>query len=386
MVEAFVGQVGGGKSFSSVRRMCNYMARGGRVVTNIMLTGYDPNTEDLKADSPVITFLRDRYRWQYQPRQYQYISFDDMVSLPGWFMRVPGGVDRAHRTFLCIDEATDLFDNLDRGKLAQDSVYRELFRFLRLSRHVHIDVLFICQDLNSINSRLRGLVGFIWKSTDLSNFRMPGFRIALPINSFLLQQFDRTGKLELRREFIAKDRRIFALYQSEAFHDAMGITFSDAVNDGKIKGGKKMTRFQKCALALSFLVAVFGVFRSFSLEKRVSEVLLKIDAIKVLNTQPIDSGHCPESSPAIPVATNVENDMPSRRVVRGVFEFVGTNKGNYCYVDGFKYRPGLLTEYGICKLVSKDVVICVDGNLETVIIPSLPTAAARASEASGGSF
>ena len=29
MVEAFVGLVGGGKSFSSVKRMCNYIASGG---------------------------------------------------------------------------------------------------------------------------------------------------------------------------------------------------------------------------------------------------------------------------------------------------------------------------------------------------------------------
>ena len=360
MIEAFVGLVGGGKSFSSVRRMCNYMASGGVVVSNILLTGYDVEAKSFSSDSPVISFLRDRLHWDYQPGQYLYIPFDEMATLPGWFHRVPGGQSREKRTFLCIDEATDLFDSLDRGKLNNDSVYRELFRFLRLSRHAHIDVLFICQDLNSINIRLRGLVGCIWRSTDMSNFRIGGLRIAIPVNCFLLQQFDRTGKLELRREFVAKDPRIFDLYQSEAFHDDLGITFSPPVQDGKIRKGKKMSFFERVCLFGCVVCMAFVLFSQCRMRKefdRRLEVVSSSNFQQASNNQQVttsspDSEHRENSkdflslfSSGSPASSEpVPRDVPSRSVVRGVFSFTETPKGNYCYVDGSLFRVGMLTE------------------------------------------
>lgn len=367
MVEAFVGLVGGGKSYSSVKRMCNYMSRGGVVVTNILFTGYDAESETFQQDAPVLSYLRTRYKWEYQHGQYIYISFDEMCSLPAWFHRVPGGVSRDKRTFLCIDEATDLFDSLDRGKLSNDSIYRELFRFLRLSRHAHIDVLFVCQDLNAINARLRGLVSFIWRSTDLKNFRLGGLKVALPVNCFLLQQFDRTGKLELRREFVAKEQAVFSLYQSEAFHDALGVTFSEPVADGRIKE-QKMSPLQKFLLYSLLLLFLFVLYKLFMLERQISYL-----------------SSIPPPAPALQVvesakhSTPVESNPPlevKRVIVRGVFEFVGANNGNYCYVDGSLFRPGMLTEYGLCKVVSKNSIICVDGLTETVILPRVDRASA----------
>ena len=59
MVEAFVGLVGGGKSFSSVKRMCNYIASGGVVVSNILLTGYDADSKSFAPDSPVLFAWED---------------------------------------------------------------------------------------------------------------------------------------------------------------------------------------------------------------------------------------------------------------------------------------------------------------------------------------
>lgn len=237
MVSAFVGQVGGGKSFSSVRRMCSYMAKGGRCVSNIKLTGWNDDLQDLADDSPVRGFL-DSLGWQYQAKQYKYISFDYMVVNSAWFKEIPGGASRDNRTLCVIDEATDLFDSLDANKLRQNSAYRELFHFLRLSRHAHIDVLFICQDIEAINSRVRGLVGEIWKSTDMKNFVIHGFKIPFPFDCFCLQRFDRRGKYELSREWVAKDERVFTLYESEAFGGSLGIKW-DGVAISKEKGKKK---------------------------------------------------------------------------------------------------------------------------------------------------
>lgn len=376
MVEAFVGLVGGGKSYNSVRRMCNYIGNGGAVVTNILFTGWDSDLNDFRSDAPLFEYLRKQYHWQYQPGQYQYISFDDMCTMPGWFKRVPGGTDRLHRTFLCIDEATDLFDTLDRSKLSNDSVYRDLFRFLRLSRHAHIDVLFVCQDINAINSRLRGLVSFIWRSTDLANFRVGGLKIALPVNCFLLQQFERTGKMEVRREFVAKEPDIFKLYESEAFHDKLGITFATRVRNGRIEGKDEMTPLQKLMLAGSLLLSLFGLYRQYQAQVDITK---RLDRIRE---------EVPATVPASSPVSELQEDSrqealrPSRSIVRGVFKYVETPRQAYCYVDGCLFRPGLLTEYGICRIVSKDAIICVDGLNETVIVPCHESDVAGASAGS----
>ena len=136
MIQAFVGLVGGGKSFCSVRRMMAYMALGGRVASNIRLVGYDDALGDLKDDSPVRDYLRS-IGWNYQPKQYIYISYDEMCDNPQLFKKIPAGFSRDRRTLCVVDEATDLFDTLDGGRLRSDSGYRELFHFLRLSRHAH---------------------------------------------------------------------------------------------------------------------------------------------------------------------------------------------------------------------------------------------------------
>lgn len=383
MVEAFVGLVGGGKSYSSVKRMCNYMANGGVVVTNILFSGYDVDNETFSAGAPLLAYLRNRYKWEYQPKQYIYISFDEMCSLPAWFRRVPGGVSRDKRTFLCIDEATDLFDTLDRGKLNNDSIYRELFRFLRLSRHAHIDVLFVCQDLNAINSRLRGLVSFIWRSTDMKNFRIGGLRLALPVNCFLLQQFDRTGKFELRREFVAKEQSVFSLYQSEAFHDALGITFSEPVQNGRIVERKKrMSKFERVLFYILLVLALVLFFKLFSLERKItylSENLSQKADFQAISETMSGFQNLPRKDAEIRPAQDTPASNFKRVIVRGVFEFVGANSGNYCYVDGSLFRPGLLTEYGLCKSVTKNSIVCIDGLTETVILP-------RLGRASGVSF
>ena len=222
MIQAFVGLVGGGKSFCSTRRMLSYMALGGRCCSNIRLTGWDDKLHDLTPSCPPIQYLRS-IGWCYQPKQYEYIPFDDMVSDPLWFKRIPAGFDRDHRTLCVIDEATDLFDTLDGGKLRNDSGYRELFHFLRLSRHAHIDVLFICQDIASINSRLRGLVANVWRSTDMRNFKVGIFKFGFPFDIFMLQLFDRTGKYLIKRDFVRKDPRIFQCYESETFGGCLGV-------------------------------------------------------------------------------------------------------------------------------------------------------------------
>lgn len=362
MIEAFVGLVGGGKTFGATRRMCEYVLRGGVVCTNILFKGFDTATSTFDPGSPFLKYLKSR-NWQYQQGQYVYISFDEMCESDTWFERVPGGVSRTQRTLLCIDESTDLFDTLDRNKLSSNSGYRALFRFLRLSRHVHVDVLFICQDYFSINSRLRGLCGSIWKSTDMQNFRLPTFHIPLPINCFLLQKFDRTGKLELYREFLQKDSRIFEIYESEAFHDALGISFSGVIGNGRLEE-RKMTLFQKILLFVSLALALYCAFKLGSVGKRLDDLSSSFSSL-------------PASAPPSETVVSQEESLPSPpvpvvlpdRFVRGEYDYSYCGTFPRLYFDGFLVELGMITEYGKCVSITPSSALCIDGENRTFLLP-----------------
>jgi len=354
-VEAFVGLVGGGKSYNSVRRMMSYMAIGGRCCSNILLKGYNESAHTFHSDSPVLSFLRS-LGWEYQEGQYTFISFDDMVSNPSWVSRVPAGIDRDHRTLLVIDEATDLFDSLDGGRLRVDSSYRELFHFLRLSRHVHVDVLFVVQDINSINARLKGLVSYIWRSTDMKSFRLPKFKIPFPFNLFMLQQFDRSGRFEVKREWVKKDSRVFTLYDSEAFNNSLSVKWDGVAiskEDGKkIKGGnKKMNTLQKLLLFLSLGLSVWAFFRP---ARRSSGSTVSSSVV----TNVVVSCSTNFVSLASSITTN--SSTSDVRVVRGRYRYNSRSAFSDAFVvfNDSKLKVGFPCEYGFVRSVSSDFVMC----------------------------
>lgn len=356
-IEAFVGSVGGGKSYCSVRRMLSYMARGGRVCTNIELVGYDSDSGDLIADSPPVKYLRS-LGWEYQLKQYIFISFDRMVESADWFEQIPAGTSRDKRTLLVIDEATDLFDNLDRDKVRVDSGYRALFRFLRLSRHAHIDVLFICQDLASINSRLRGLITSGWRATNMANFRIPLLRVRFPFDLFLLQQFDRRFEIETRREWLEKEQAVFDCYRSEVFGGSIGVSWDGTViNDGKIEV-RKMKPIQKMMLFISLALSCVSLF--FAVGSRSGSV--QSSALSsVVESEKVD-----DSIGGVIAVSVPKSD---------IFKY-----GSYCYFrsgdvcgvsfDGSSYYLGYDSEYGRLVLCSTlQAVFIGDGGIRTYLRP-----------------
>ena len=373
-VEAFVGLVGGGKSYNSVRRMMSYMARGGRCCSNILLTDYDVANGDFLPSSPILPYLRS-IGWEYQKGQYTYIPFDVMVADPDWIKRVPAGIDREHRTLLVVDEATDLFDSLDGGRLRVDSRYREIFHFLRLSRHVHVDVLFVVQDINSINTRLRGLVSYIWRSTDMKDFRLAKLKIPFPFNLFMLQQFDRNGKYEVKREWVSKDPRVFTLYRSEAFNNSLSVKW-DGVSVDMEKGRqkrsiKKMTKFQMLLLLLAVFLGVYNLFRGGAgsdvvRSSMVSETVTNY-VVCVTSNNVCFSG-----------ASTTNGVLSSSGVVvkRGPFRYFQSTRtsGPYVLFGNARLASGMPSEFGYVKNVSSEMVSgeTFDGSLFYLLPEYLP--------------
>jgi hypothetical protein len=344
------------------------MASGCRVVSNIKLSGWSEFCGAFCPSSPVVEYLRDTCHWTYQPGQYIYIPFADMAESPTWISRVPAGPDRKHRNLLIIDEATDLFDAFDREKVRGNDGARDLFRFLRLSRHVHVDVLFIAQDLAAINSRLRGLVSFIWRATNLAEFRLPFFKIKYPCaTKFLLQQFDRRGTAEVDRVKVRKNPRIFACYQSEAFNGDVGISSDGVViADGRIietKGVKKMNMFERVAGIAALLLLGFVCMACRRLEGTLKQLASRPQVAAV--------------SAAIPLAMAVEKKA-SAMIVREFVPFERSTPRWSMSSAGFRvYDPIILTGWlvdGVAHYVgarvTDGVVLAVGQDTITVKLES----------------
>lgn len=417
MIQAFVGLVGGGKSFCSVRRMCAYMALGGRCASNIRLKGWDDSANDLSPSSPVLPYL-ESLGWRYQPRQYVYIPYDTMVANPLWYQMIPAGESRDKRTLCVVDEATDLFDTLDGGKLrGADSAYRQLFHFLRLSRHAHIDVLFVCQDLNTINARLRALVSGIWRSTDMRNFKLGIFKCGFPFDVFMLQLFDRTGKIEVQRDWVRKDSRIFGLYESETFGGSLGVKWDGvAVQSGKIenKGNKKMTTLQKCLLFGLCALSLFLLYRDITRPAAASasplapcfdtNFVVRLVRESMRGDGGNHSPHYSLASPLLPPVNDkaqassrasvtspppVSSSAPSssNRYVRGLYDFHQAGSDKWVYFDGDLVKEGIPTEWGRVILVDRDFCFCVDDDgTKTALLPTLTNPEERRRRISSARF
>lgn len=367
-IEAFVGSVGGGKSYCSVKRMLAYMARGGRVVTNILLNGYDIDTSSFASDSPVLSYLRKIHKWEYQVGQYTYISFERMCEDSSWYRSIPAGQSRTLRTLLVVDEATDLFDTLDRDKARTDSMYRELFRFLRLSRHAHVDVLFICQDLASINSRLRGLVSGGWRSTDMGRYRLPFLRIKFPFDLFLLQKFNRKMDLEVSREWLAKDDDIFACYNSEAFGGDLNVSWDGVIiNDGKIVKKGKMSKFEKLLLIVCLLLSAVTSITVLTSNKEISNPMPLDYSVPSITTNIVVSTIDTNS------ITSLLNDYTGFQVKRGIMSFcIQPNGDSKVIFDNKPFFLGLESEYGVVTdIVKGKLAKCVKGHKVTYLMPRL---------------
>lgn len=370
-IECFIGSVGGGKSYSCVKRMNSYMARGGRVVSNIELVGYDKETKEFAPDAPPLLYLASK-GWQYQSGQYIYIPFDEMCDSPEWFEKVPAGASRDLRTLLVVDEATDLFDNLDRDKVRTDSGYRALFRFLRLSRHAHIDVLFICQDLAAINSRLRGLITSGWRSTDMGKYRLPFLKVRFPFDLFMLQQFDRRMEMETRREWLPKDQAIFACYRSEVFGSELGVSWDGvAISDGTIKKDKKkMNIIEKLALFLALGLSVFAIVRGGRSGSPFAVADSQIVNITNLVSSVVASLPTSTSNTLAASAASV----PRVRFYRGKMVFLESKYSQGVIFEGRKYFLGAPSEFG--KLVSitfGESALFLDSGNSVYLLPASPS-------------
>jgi Zonular occludens toxin (Zot) len=199
MIECYEGRLGGGKTYSAVVRIVDHLRRGGLVATNV----------ELKWDR-IVEYVGDRFGVVVESDQIIRLA-DEQIGL--FHRHTPSGTPGLP-VLVVIDEAHLTFNSRDYAKT--DKLYRETLTFLTQSRKVHTDVIFISQSVLNMDKQFMRLVQFIWRFRDLSKWKIPGLGLAWPINQILCVQFDYDGRTILQRQFINKDKRIFALYETNS--------------------------------------------------------------------------------------------------------------------------------------------------------------------------
>jgi hypothetical protein len=238
-----------------------------------------------------------------------------------------------------LDEAVDFFDTDDRGK-----ANREFLSFLRHSRKQCVDMIFIAQDFNELNKRIRNQTHFIWTFWDMQTFKIPGIRSTLPPpwkNMILCQQWNRnmSGGV-LKRVWKTRDTGLFGCYRTDelfrALKSADGKT--DFSGEGNIiKGAFKMSVLEKVALFACLLLSALNFIGG-------GNPKTGLDATGTEVAKPREG-------------REVEFKAPTTTVLYGHFQRCRVNgKWTSFRIDGIEYVPGQLTDAGTVLAVTDDHV------------------------------
>lgn len=191
LVWGVVGNLGGGKTLSSVALGVQSMLAGYMVVSNVTF-----NMDQVAAD----------YNAQWVKKLYMHISLDDPdfdpFKLPCGDPRGSGG-DR--RVIVILDEVAEWIDQYSNAK---DPKIKRLWSWLRHTSKRSQDIVIICQRQEYINKVVRTLIArWIWVD-DMAVWRIPKLRCRLPFCKSLVMQrvYDRLGNMIGAVSWLKKSR------------------------------------------------------------------------------------------------------------------------------------------------------------------------------------
>jgi len=196
MIEIFEGRIGGGKSYSAVVRLIGHLCQGGTICTNVELLWDGVANYCATFQNKII-------------EREQVIVLSD-AEIAEFYRHTPSGTPELP-VLVVIDEAHLMFNARDWNKTS-----RETLAFLTQSRKVSTDVIFISQSMFNIDKQFARLAQFIWRFRDMERWVVPFLNVKYPFKQILMAQFDYDGKTFLRRQFIWKDKNIFACYNTNS--------------------------------------------------------------------------------------------------------------------------------------------------------------------------
>ena len=391
MIEAITGRIGGGKTCLAVIRICEYIASGGRVYTNVRLRGTrDVFTEDgkdyethVEPDAPVAVYLRKKFDWEIQHGQYNYLYESALET--GFEHCIPKGLPEK-KVLVVLDEVNEWFDTLDREDIKKASgIVRDTFRFLRQSRKCYIDVIFILQVFETLNNRIRDLVLFLWVCRDMQYFKVSGVPLGWMFkHMFYWQKFDRSLPRAPAQfaKWVKKDFGVFGLYDTtEFFGKDLGVL--DAEKQVKFEkkvideGGDEMKRKHVLMLVGCCVSSLVGcVFAVLAVVRGEGAVVGKQKVIYVTNTVAVAQS----PSSAVAMSSNA-----SQRITWAVINYGCAGSVEWAYVEGRLYRPQMRVDGGTVVALDKDYIKVIGDDGLDYYIYNFRNEFAPSSVKSGGS-
>jgi hypothetical protein len=210
MIHAYTGLLGGGKTLTSVLEMLSVWRRGGYVFTNVELC---PGAIKDYARRKWGVELLDEQIGTLRPEQ-----------IPLFHRHIKRGT-KTMPVLVVIDETGKYF-NARRWKDNE----LETADFLRESRKLHVDIIFITQELEYLDKQFRMLFQYIWRFTDMGGFRIP------ILSRYILQkQYQAETDVKVKNHWWRKDAEIFALYDTDALVSDYSIAKIDELKPLELK-------------------------------------------------------------------------------------------------------------------------------------------------------
>ena len=354
VLEAVTGLIGGGKSCLAIYRALKYCSEGGRVYMNMRLIGmvetYDIETHKIQIylppDAPFCNVLRKRYKWEYQQGQYNFLIPEDMEE--GFQSAIPAGTPDK-KVLVVIDEVNEWFDTKDRSRInSSDDSYRRTLRFMRQSRKVYIDVIFILQVFGTLDNRIRDLIGFVWQCRDMQYFEVAGLNVGWALKRFFVwQKFYKDMRTPIAKpKWVAKDVSIFKCYDTtELFGDGLGVIPAGQVRTdfsglGRIQ--KKVKSMNPLQVAILVICCLSSVATSFFILRGHGAAVGGggVRVVYVTNTVGVSSGR-------------VQGDRETSRVKWAALSYGRAGDLEWAYADGRMYKPGFRTDEGMVVSVDR---------------------------------
>lgn len=211
MIYGVIGDLGGGKSYYTVRLMAHHIKAGGAVATNIELQ-HDNLARYTNKPVPVLEKLVRK--------------IDPDVDGDPWQWPVgdPRGTPGGRRVMIVIDEVGEWFSSFEKRENLQN-----FFSWLRQSDKRGQDVYLIVQYASLLAKGGREVCHHWLAVRNMSKAKIPGIGWKLPppvCFEFHARLFDRTGKIHLKTYKHIRETAIFKLYQTSAMFGVSALQSS----------------------------------------------------------------------------------------------------------------------------------------------------------------
>jgi hypothetical protein len=133
------------------------------------------------------------------------------------------------------------------------------WNFLKQSRKMSTDVIFITQSLKNLEGQIARLVQYVWRFRDMEQWGIQAIRLRWPFPQILQVCFDYAGEVQTKRLW-TKDKELFRCYNTNALYapfarpDRAGI---EGIAVKRIK--REAVKIPAVAFAVLFLVLLLVV-------------------------------------------------------------------------------------------------------------------------------